>query len=118
MIKSFNSLKQFSAYKQQQYNKVYAHELAHKNAAGAFGGPIVIEKDANGVAIAGHVSIKMPVLNRSNPKETINHANTVIKAALAPSDPSGQDLKVASQARAILAEAKNLQQGSKLNYFA
>lgn len=117
MIKSFNSNPQFDAYKKQQYNKIYSHELAHKRAAGSLGGPIVIEKDSNGVAFAGHVNIKMPVLNQSNPQETINHANKVINAALAPSDPSAQDLKVASQARSILSEAKNLQ-GSKLNYMA
>ena len=91
---------------QQRYDKIYAHELKHKNAAGSFGGSIVIEKDENGIPIGGHVSIRMPVLDKKNPDKTIKHADTVIKAALAPEDPSEQDYKVAAKARGIKAEAE------------
>jgi len=108
---------QRQAYIDQQYNKIYAHEAAHKAAAGQYGGSIVIEKNADGIPFAGHVSIKMPVLDKLNPKKTIEHAKTVIRAALAPGDPSPQDFKVAAQARAILGEAEAIQ-GKKLNYLA
>ena len=111
------AISSFNGYKQnlinQRYNEIYNHELAHKSAAGALAGPIVIEKNKEGIPIGGHVSIKMPKLNLANPKETINHADMVIKAALAPDDPSEQDYKVASEARAIKAQAKK-----KLDYYA
>ena len=101
----------------QRYDEVYAHELKHKNAAGSFGGSIVIEKDANGIPTGGHVDILMPVLDKKNPDKTIKHADKVIKAAMAPHDPSGQDYKVAAEARNIKAEAQRCQNGcgQKLN---
>lgn len=86
----------------KNYNKIYAHELAHKNAGGSFAGNISIEKNADGIPVSGHVPIMMPVLDSKNPQKTIDHANIVIKSAMAPSDPSGQDYKVASQAQNIL----------------
>ena len=117
---NFNSLA--SSQKQQlireQYNKIYSHELAHKRAGGALAGGIVIEKNAQEIPVAGHVSIKMPKLNEQNPDETIKDARTVIDSALAPSDPSDQDLKVASEARSILKQAENQKHQQKLNYLA
>lgn len=106
LVSTFRNLEQQAI--RERYNEIYAHELAHKNAAGSLAGPIVIEKDSNGVPIGGHVSIKMPVLDKNNPEKTIEQANTVIKAAMAPSDPSGQDYKVAAQAEGIKAQAKKL----------
>ena len=106
---------------QQRHDEIYAHELKHKNAAGSFGGSIVIEKDGNGIPTGGHVDILMPTLNKSNPNETIEHADIVIKSAMAPDDPSNQDYKVAAEARAIRAEAesyKNSQPGQRLNITA
>lgn len=119
---SFNQ-QQKNAYVQQKYNEIYEHEKAHKRAAGSFGGSIVIEKDANGIPTGGHVDILMPTLNKEKPDETIKHADTVIKAAMAPGDPSNQDYKVAAEARAIKAEAesyksKNGSVGQKLNVVA
>ena len=105
---SFKQLKQDTFEKQntKAYNDVYAHESAHKAAAGALGGSIVIEKGANGAVTGGHVDIKMPALDKKDPDKTISQANQVIKAALAPSDPSGQDYKVAAQAQGILGQAE------------
>ena len=107
----------------QRYNDIYAHELAHKNAAGSLGGSIVIEKDGKGIPIGGHVNIKMPSLNPQNPDATIKHADTVIKAAMAPGDPSGQDYKVAAEAQSIKAQAQkckseNKTVGQRLNIIA
>ena len=106
---------------QQRHSEIYAHELAHKNAAGSFGGSIVIEKDSDGIPTGGHVDIFMPSLDKSNPDKTIKHADTVIKSAMAPGDPSNQDYKVAAEARAIKAEAeayKSSQPGQRLNLMA
>ncbi len=106
LVSTFRNLEQQAI--RERYNEIYAHELAHKNAGGSLTGPIVIEKDSNGVPIGGHVSIKMPVLDKNNPEKTIVQANTVIKAAMAPADPSGQDYKVAARAENIKAQAKRL----------
>ncbi len=102
----------------QNYNHIYNHEMAHKAAGGVFAGAISIERNAEGIPVSGHVPIQMPTLDRKNPQKTIDHANTVIKAALAPSDPSGQDYKVAAQAEQIKMQAqavKNEKQGKKLD---
>ena len=102
----------------RNYNHIYAHEMAHKMAGGSFAGSITIEKNSEGIPIAGHVPIQMPTLDKKNPQKTIEHANTVISAALAPGDPSPQDYKVAHQAEQIKMQAqayKNAHQGKKLD---
>jgi len=90
----------------QRYNEIYSHELAHQRAGRSLAGGIVIERDRNGIPTGGHVSIKMPVLDKNNPDKTIDDANTVIRSAMAPSDPSGQDYNVASQAKNIKSRAE------------
>lgn len=105
----------------RNYNHIYAHEMAHKSAGGVYAGAISIERNSEGIPVSGHVPIQMPVLNKQNPQQTIDHANTVIRAALAPSDPSGQDYKVANQASAIKMQAvafKAKHQGNKLDFQA
>ena len=104
----------------QRHDEIYAHEKAHKNAAGSLGGPIVIEKNSQGIPTGGHINIKMPVLDKENPDKTIKHADTVIKAAMAPGDPSEQDYKVAAEAKSIKNKAKNYQKqsGQRLNILA
>lgn len=105
----------------KNYNHIYAHEMAHKAAGGVYSGAISIERNADGIPVSGHVPIKMPSLNKKNPQQTIDHANTVIRAALAPSDPSGQDYKVANQASKIKMQAQALKsknQGNKLDFQA
>ena len=114
-FKGYNSIsfgeiqKQRQAQKQQfineQYNDIFEHEQAHKRVAGELGGPIVIEKNSQGVPVSGHVDIKMPVLDKSNPDKTIKHADTVIKSAMAPDDPSNQDYKVAAEAKQVKSQA-------------
>ncbi len=105
----------------RNYNHIYAHEMAHKMAGGSFAGNISIERNSEGIPVAGHVPIKMPVLDKSNPQKTIDHANTVIRAALAPADPSAQDYRVANQAEQIKMQAiafKASHQGKKLDLMA
>ena len=115
-ISTFRNLEQQAI--RQRYDEIYAHELAHKNAGGSLAGAIVIEKGTNGMPIGGHVSIKMPPLNPQDPDKTINQANVVMKAALAPADPSSQDYKVASMAKAIKAQAENVKTKKGLDYYA
>lgn len=106
----------------KNYREIYNHESAHKAAAGSFGGAIVIERNSDGIPVGGHVDIKMPALDPKNLDKTINDANVVFKAAMAPSDPSGQDYKVASQAMNIRSRAiamkNDSQTGQKLNLMA
>ena len=101
----------------RNYNEIYAHEQAHKSAGGALAGNIVIEKNADGIPVGGHVPIKMPALDPNNPQKTIDEANIVIRSAMAPGDPSPQDYKVAAKARAIKAQAQSMltTAGRKLN---
>lgn len=89
----------------RNYREIYAHEMAHKAAGGNLAGSIVIERNSEGIPVGGHVAIKMPTLDKNNPQKTIDDANTVIRSAMAPSDPSGQDYKVANQARNIKNQA-------------
>ena len=102
----------------KNYQEIYAHEAAHKSAGGSLAGSIVIEKNSDGIPVGGHVSIKMPTLDPNNPQKTINDANTVIKSAMAPSNPSSQDYKVATQAENIKMQAQAVKSkgvGNKLD---
>lgn len=102
----------------RNYAHIYSHEMAHKLAGGQYAGAISIERNSDGIPISGHVPIQMPALNRKNPQATIDHADTVIKAALAPSDPSAQDYEVANEAKAVKMQAvalKNKNTGNKLD---
>lgn len=110
LVSTFRNLEQQAV--RERYNEIYTHELAHKNAGGALAGTIVIEKGSNGVPISGYVPIKMPVLDSDNPEKTIQQANIVIKAAMAPNNPSAQDYKVAAQAESIKSQA------TRLDYYA
>ena len=55
--------------------------------------------DGQSYAVGGEVHID--VSPGRTPQETVTRAQTVIAAALAPADPSGQDRAVAAQARQI-----------------
>jgi hypothetical protein len=92
--------------KTKMYDKIMAHEQAHASAAGAFGGPIHIDYDSNGIAIGGHVPIMVPGLNRMNPEESLRAFETIYNAAMAPGDPSGQDMAVAARAQDLMGRAK------------
>ncbi len=119
---NFYAIPSFRAEKQalikKNYTEIYAHEAAHKRAGGSLAGPIVIEKNSEGIPVSGHVSIKMPTLNKNNPQATISQAETVINSAMAPADPSAQDYKVAAQAKTIKNEAINYKNKKRLDYYA
>ena len=96
---------------QQRDMHVRAHEAAHIAAGGSLvqGGPTYSYKrgpDGKLYAVGGEVKIAIP--KSKNPKETISIAKQVRAAALAPSDPSAQDLKVAAEA--MMMEIKAIQE--------
>jgi len=116
-ISAFNA-QQKQALIKKNYNEIYAHEAAHKRAAGSLAGPIVIERNSEGIPVGGHVSIMMPNINKSNPQKTIEQADIVFKSAMAPTDPSEQDYKVAKKAKKIKTQAENIQNKKRLDYYA
>jgi hypothetical protein len=98
----------------QTDSKVHQHEAAHQAAGGQFAGgatfSYVTGPDGNRYAVAGEVSISMS--SARDPATTAHNMETVKQAALAPADPSGQDLHVAQQAEqaATQAQRENAQQ--------
>ena len=93
----------------QRDSEVRQHELAHKTTGGQYAGSIdyVYQEGPNGrrYAVGGSVPMDLS-FEPNNPKETIQKAERVRKAALAPAQPSAQDLKIASKAARIKMEAK------------
>jgi len=88
---------------------VRAHEAAHVAAGGDLitsGVTFSYETgpDGRAYAVGGDVSIDTSPVS-GNPQATIAKAQQIIAAALAPADPSGQDLAVAGAAAAMEAQA-------------
>ena len=96
----------------KNYNEIYEHEAAHKAAAGSLGGSIHITNNSAGIPVSGFVPIAMPTMpekpTENGLKKTINHAKTVIKAAMAPKDPSAADYRVKAKAESTLNKAKSM----------
>lgn len=101
--------------------EVRQHEAAHLAVAGglATSGPTYsYQKGPDGVnyAIGGEVGIDTSP--GRTPEETIERAQRVQAAALAPAEPSGPDLAVAAQAQQLEAQARSelaLQRAAQLN---
>lgn len=88
--------------------KVKAHEAAHKSAGGTMTGPVSYSytrgPDGKNYISGGEVPIS--VSSGKTPQETISRMQQVIRAALAPADPSPQDRAVAAQAAVQQEEAR------------
>lgn len=99
---------QIQALKQRD-QEVRAHERAHQSAAGSYSGGASYSftrgPDGKQYAVGGEVKIDASPVS-GNPKATISKMETVIRAALAPAQPSAQDHKVAAQAQATKAKAQ------------
>ncbi len=93
---------------QQRDSEVHAHEAAHQAAAGALGGGASFTyqsgPDGRRYAVGGEVPVR--VAPGRTPEETIENARQVRAAALAPADPSAQDLAVATSAAQMEAVAR------------
>ena len=91
--------------------EVRTHEAAHQAAAGGLGGGASFEyetgPDGKSYAIGGEVPIDMSA--GRTPEETIRRARQVRAAALAPADPSPQDMAVAAAASQMEAAASQQQ---------
>jgi len=95
---------------QKQDQEIRAHEQAHAAAAGplAQGGPqyeYTTGPDGKKYAVSGHVNIDTSP--GKTPEETIKKAEQIKRAALAPAEPSPQDIKIAAKAAQMQAKAEN-----------
>ena len=89
--------------------EVRRHEMAHLAAAGGLalsGANFTYRKGPDGInyAVAGEVSIDIAPVP-GDPQATIEKMQQVKSAALAPANPSPQDVKVASKATSTAAKA-------------
>ena len=88
--------------------EVRDHENAHRSAGGSLAGSAnytyATGPDGRNYAVGGEVPID--VSPGRTPRETIERAQQVRAAALAPKQPSGQDVSVAASASSMEAEAR------------
>ena len=89
--------------------EVRAHEQAHQAVGGQFAGSPSFEfergPDGNRFAVSGEVPIRLPT-GDGDPERRLRQADQVIRAALAPAEPSAQDRSVAARAQQIKSEAQ------------
>lgn len=87
--------------------EVRAHEQAHKSVAGPYAGAISYEYQTgpDGVRYAVGGSVPIDTSAEDDPEATVAKMDVVIRAALAPAEPSSADRAIAAQARATRAEA-------------
>ncbi len=111
--------KQLQALKQRD-REVRAHEQAHAAAGGRYvlGGPSFSYQrgpDGRQYAVGGEVQIDTaPVAG--DPQATLQKMQQVQRAAMAPSEPSTQDRRVAAQAAAAAAKARSELQKSAADH--
>ncbi len=93
---------------QKRDSEVHAHEQAHISAGAGLtsGATFTYEQGPDGkrYAVGGEVSIDTSPAQ--SPEATIQKAQTIRQAALAPVDPSGQDMSVAALATRMEAAAR------------
>lgn len=93
---------------QKRDAEVRRHELAHRTAGGPYTSAPIYQytrgPDGKLYAVSGEVAID--VSPESTPQATIAKMEIVIRAALAPADPSSQDRAVANQAKQTKLQAQ------------
>ncbi|MBK3733885.1 SprA family protein [Azospirillum brasilense] len=89
-------------------SSVRQHEAAHQAAGGphAGGASFTFTRGPDGKNYATAGEVQVDVGGESDPEATVRKMDTVKAAALAPSDPSAQDLRVAQQADAAKMQAQ------------
>ena len=96
--------------------EVRAHERAHATAGGGIAGQpqftFQVGPDGKQYAVGGEVSIDTSSVS-GNPEATIRKMEQVKRAALAPSNPSGQDRRVAAEAEGTIQAARQEIQAEK-----
>lgn len=93
---------------QRRDAEVRRHERAHAAAGGPVAGAPVYEfqRGPDGRFYAVNGEVRIDVSPEGNPRATIAKMELVIRAALAPAQPSAQDRAVAAQAKQIIIEAE------------
>ena len=94
---------------EQTDREVKAHERAHMAAGAGLvmgGANYQYQRGPNGKMYAVGGEVKIDTSRERDPKDTIRKMQQVKRAALAPSQPSGQDRSVAARASQIEAEAR------------
>lgn len=88
--------------------EVRAHEQAHMAAGGQYAGAASYqyERGPDGVNYAVSGEVPIDTGRESTPQATIQKAQVVKRAALAPAEPSAQDRRVAAQAAQIESRAR------------
>ncbi|REL25248.1 hypothetical protein DXX93_00850 [Thalassotalea euphylliae] len=88
--------------------EVRTHEQAHAAVGGPYTGApsysFEVGPDGRRYAVEGEVSVDLS--EAGSPQETITKMRRVYDAALAPANPSTQDLRVAAEASRIIAQAQ------------
>ena len=100
-------LQQLTQLKRQDA-EVKAHEQAHTSLGGQYASSPQYEyergPDGRRYAVSGEVSID--ISEASTPQKTLRKAEQIKAAALAPAEPSAQDLRVATEAAQIATKAR------------
>lgn len=89
--------------------EVRQHEQAHLAAAGGLavsGASYTYQRGPNGVNYAIGGEVQIDTAPGRTPRETIERAQRIAAAALAPAEPSGPDRAVAAQARQLELQAR------------
>ena len=105
------STQQKQALIRKNYNEIYAHEAAHKRAAGSLAGPIVIEKNADGIYVKEYESLPFGTY-------TVTETNADVEGYTLDTEVSVTSGTVAHQAKVIKAEAENEKRKKGLDYYA
>lgn len=89
--------------------EVKAHEQAHQSVGGQYAGAMSLTyergPDGKNYAVGGEVPIDTGRI-ADDPQATLDKAETIRRAALAPAEPSSQDRRVAAQAVQMAVEAR------------
>jgi hypothetical protein len=89
--------------------EVRAHEQAHAAVGGRYTGAPTYTytsgPDGKRYAVGGEVSIESGAIP-NDPEATLRKMEVVLRAALAPAEPSPQDMQVAAQAQVTMAQAR------------
>jgi hypothetical protein len=93
----------------QRDAEVRTHEMAHKGAAGGHAGAISysyqLGPDGKRYAVGGEVPLDVSVV-RGSPEQTARKMDQIVRAALAPLNPSAADRQIAARAAAQAQKAR------------
>ncbi|MCX7723824.1 MAG: hypothetical protein N2042_01075 [Thermodesulfovibrio sp.] len=78
-------------------NRGIAHKMAHKGVAGKYAGAVTYQytRDPDGKLYITGGEVFLDTREERQPEDTIKKMEIIIAAALAPADPSPQDIRVA-----------------------